>query len=134
MSAIERLNRRAITDELERLLYESMVHGELIQLSLDNSKVYVGLVRSVDPIGPAKHVTLQPLISGGRDAAAGRDVEYTSYYDQVMRKVTAAEPRRRKELLRRFQIVVPLARIVTAAGFDMAAFREFAAHRKPRRQ
>jgi hypothetical protein len=132
MSATERLNRRAITDELERLLYETMVHGELVQLSLDNSKVYVGLVRSVDPIGPAKHVTLQPLVSGGRDAS-GRDVQYTTYYDKVMRTVIAADPRRKQELLRRFQVVVPLGRIVTASGFDMAAFGEFSALRTPAR-
>ena len=128
LAFIERLNRRAITDDLERLLYETMVHGELIQVSLDNNKVYVGIVRSVDPVGPAKHFTMQPFMSGGRDAA-DRDVRYTSFYDRVIRTVTASEPARRAELLRRFQIVVPLARIVTASGFDMAAYREFEAAR-----
>lgn len=124
ISPIERLNRRAITDDLERLLYETMVHGELIQVSLDNNKVYVGIVRSVDPVGPAKHFTMQPLMSGGRDGTA-REVNYTSFYDRIIRIVTDSEPARRVELLRRFQIVVPLSRIVTASGFDMAAYRKF---------
>jgi hypothetical protein len=124
ISPIERLNRRAITDDLERLLYETMVHGELLQVSLDNNKVYVGIVRSVDPVGPAKHFTMQPLMSGGRDGTA-REVNYTSFYDRIIRIVTDSEPARRVELLRRFQIVVPLSRIVTASGFDMAAYREF---------
>lgn len=124
ISPIERLNRRAITDDLERLLYQTMVHGELIQVSLDNNKVYVGIVRSVDPVGAAKHFTMQPLMSGGRDSAA-REVKYTSFYDRIIRKVTDSEPIRSKELLRRFQIVIPLSRIVTASGFDMAAYRQF---------
>lgn len=38
LSPIERLNRRAITDELERLLYEAMVRADSVQVSLDNQK------------------------------------------------------------------------------------------------
>ncbi len=124
ITLVERLIRRSITDDLERVLYEAMVHVEPVQVSLDNSKVYVGIVHSIDPVGPAKHFTMQPLMSGGRDGG-GREVRYTSFYDRIIKTVTAAEPARKIELLRRFQIVVPLGRIVTASGFDMAAFKEF---------
>ena len=132
LSPIERLNRRAITDELERLLYEAMLRADSVQVSLDNQKVYVGIVTSIDPVGPAKHFTLQPLMSGGRNGD-DRDVVYTSFYDKVIQAVQQAAPAQGEALLRRMALVVPIARVVTASGFDFDAFKRFSLARiKPK--
>ena len=134
LSPLEWLNRRSITDELERLLYVAMVRTDPLQVSLDNNKVYVGVVTSIDPVGPAKHFTMQPMMSGGRNSN-DRDVIYTSFYDKIIAQVQNTAPAQREELLRRFSLVVPLARIVTASGFDFDAYKRFAMARaiaKPR--
>lgn len=125
VSAIERLNRRAITDELEGFLYDALLHGELVQVTLDNHKVYVGVVRTLDPIGPAKHFTMQPFMSGGRDAS-NRDVLYTTHYDRITKEAfEAAGVARREQVSKRFRLIFPLARLVSVSGFDLAAYRQF---------
>ncbi|HEY4065406.1 MAG TPA: hypothetical protein VGM74_00790, partial [Burkholderiaceae bacterium] len=49
-SFLDRLNLRAITDQLEKLLAQSLFSASLIQVTLSNSKVYVGSVlESLDP-------------------------------------------------------------------------------------
>jgi hypothetical protein len=61
-SFLDRLNLAAITDQLERLMAESLYLASAVQITLSNSKVCVGVVlQSPDPALPAKHVTIQPL-------------------------------------------------------------------------
>jgi hypothetical protein len=60
-----RANLRTITDPLESLLAHSLLNGELIQVTLNTGKVYVGYVlQAADPDLPTKFIKLQPLMRG----------------------------------------------------------------------
>ena len=126
LTSIQRIHLATIKDSLERLLVRSMCEYAEILVTLDNAKVYVGYVVEFDPVGPARHVTLQPLMSGYRDAAT-REVRYTTFHSQVLREALqelggAAGVR---DMLQSFRIVIPIARITTVSGFDLEAFRRF---------
>lgn len=113
-------NRRAITDELEGLVARALISATPLQLSLSSGKVYVGsAVEALDPSSAAKHVRIQPLMSGQRDSATG-EVTYTTFYDDVVERLQAQEDR-----LRSFQIVIPVDKVVTVSGFDFIAYEDF---------
>lgn len=118
-SFLRALNLAAIKDQLELLLANSLARGTQVLITLSNGKVYVGVVlRAPDPASPLKHFRLQPFMSGYRDPETGR-VKFTTFYGKVLEKpdVNVAS----------FQLVVPVDKVITASGFDLKAYREFAA-------
>ena len=122
------LNLRAITDQLERLLAKSLSSGSLIQVTLSNSKVYVGTVlESLDPTSPAKYFKIQPWMSGHR--AEDGTVEFTTFYDDVLAAFERDETKR--AVVESFQLVIPIDKVLTASGFDVAAYERFLEGRAP---
>jgi hypothetical protein len=121
-SFLSALNLRAITDQLERLITESLVTATPVQITLSNSKVYVGAVlESPDPASPAKYFKIQPWMSGHRSADTGK-VDFNTFYDNVLAGLEADEAERRAAT---FQLVIPIDKVVSASGFDFDAYEQF---------
>lgn len=114
-----RVNRRAITDELESLLARSLIEARAVQLTIGSGKVYVGnVVETLEPSSTLKYVRILPIMSGQRDTSRGT-VDYTTFYDDVI-SLGADE-----ENVRSFELVIPVEQVVTASGFDFDAFERF---------
>jgi hypothetical protein len=115
-------NLRAIKDHLERLLAESLISADPIQITLSNSKVYVGTVlESIDPASPVKYFKIQPLMSGFRSSNDGR-VDFNTFYDNVLAGLDEEETKRRAAT---FQLVIPVDKVVSAGGFDFDTYEQF---------
>lgn len=122
------LNRRAITDEIELLLAEAAPSQSPIQVTLSNSKIYVGtVIESRDPASTLESFRLQPMMSGYRDKDNGT-VEYNTFYSNVLNALGAGT---NSVLARSFQIAIPLDKVVMISGFDLGAFNTFQQTRPP---
>jgi hypothetical protein len=94
------------------LLYYAcrQLEGEQVLLTLENGKVYVGLLVDFtsDPDETEKYLKIVPIMSGHRDPKTFR-VEYTTAY---VRYVDAASKATAQEL------IIPVKQLVTFARFD----------------
>lgn len=123
VSFLDRLNLNAITDQMERLITQSLLNKTLLQVTLSNSKVYVGSVHeSLNPASPAKYFKIQPWLSGQRRSADGR-VDFNTYYDQVLAALESNDPL--GEVAASFQLVIPIDKVVSASGFSLQAYEQF---------
>ncbi len=126
-SLIATINRASITDQFEILLAEALADSKQIQVTLSNQKVYVGWVtRSPNPWSQEKYFRIQPSISGFRSKDDG-EVRFSTFYDELLDRYTN-DPKR----LRAYEIVIPMDKIVSASGFDPAAYVEFQKKRATR--
>jgi hypothetical protein len=122
-SFLDRLNLASITDQMERLITESLINKTLLQVTLNNGKVYVGSVHeSLNPASPAKYFKIQPWMSGQRSSKDGR-VEFNTFYDQVLASVEGGDAM--GEVAASFQLVIPIDKVVTASGFSLEAYERF---------
>jgi hypothetical protein len=118
-----RINLRSITDQFELLLFEAQIDTRQIQVTLSNQKVYTGWVNeSVDPKDPQKYFRLQPSMSGYRSSAT-QEIVFTTFYDKVLSQYLAGDAR--AERLRSYEVVIPIAQVISASGFDPSAYVEF---------
>ncbi len=135
VSAAEEKAINAHGTGLERLFWEATEpsHPQLVQLTLDDAKVYVGWIQrtSPNPRSPDGFVRLLPVRSGFRNSE--RRVEYTTLYENIYLQmldddqITAVEA----EFLNSFLKVIPLSRIVSAGIFSPSAHKLFAQQGKP---
>ncbi len=126
-SLISAINDASITDQFERLLAEALRASRQIQVTLSNQKVYIGWVtRSPNPHGQEKYFRIQPSMSGYRSKDDG-EVQLTTFYDDILERFRDDRAR-----LRSYEIVIPIDKIVSASGFDLAAYVEFQAHGRAR--
>lgn len=121
-SFLDRLNLAAITDQLEWLLAKSLFSASLIQVTLSNSKVYVGSVlESLDPRSPAKYFKIQPWMSGYRDDDG--TVQFNTFYDDIL--AAFEQDASKRAAVETFQLVIPIDKVLTASGFDVDAYESF---------
>lgn len=120
-------NRRAVKDQLELLIFDSVLSKEPIQVTLSNAKVYVGSVlESLDPASQAKHMKLQPIMSGYRRDDNGK-VDFNTFYEDVLADLSDAVAKARAAT---FQLIIPIDKVVTASGFDFEAWQQFEIRRE----
>ena len=116
-------------DELELLLFRSLVHKMLVMATLGSGKVYVGFVtRSLPPDVERRYLRLLPVASGYRDGQTQR-VEFTTLYEEVRQQAEDVGSPLYGLLDQDFEIVVPLREIVTINLFDFVAYEAFNAPR-----
>ena len=123
---------RAINESgtgLERLFWDatSPENPRLVQVSLDDGKVYVGWIQrtSTNPRSPDGFVRVLPIRSGYRDEM--RRVQFTTFYESVFSKMIEDGEINDDEAktLQDFLKVIPLSRIVSAGIFDPTAYKLF---------
>jgi hypothetical protein len=117
--------RRCIQDtgnELERLMETSFSKPQLIQLTLKNDKVYVGMVQSLPIPQHSNYVSLWPAFSGYRTKETKELRLTTTYLDVYAEYVQAGKATDVKTIAR---IVVKIDEILTANTFDMEMYDKF---------
>ncbi len=113
----------AMDDSLSKLLLESMMSWNAVQLTLSSRKVYVGisvgqLVR--DDFSKHDYIELIPLISGYRDKDT-LDLTLTCNYEEFYESWGQIADDTWSERLTSFRVVIPLSEIKSAAFFDPSA-------------
>lgn len=106
-------------DDIDSICSEAITNFKLISISLDNRKVYIGLV--FDSLEPDKegYLTILPFYSGHRDIENLEMVlvkKYTSVYNLLERLNDQPPGQEDEELesqLKDYRIVIPRERIAT---------------------
>ena len=109
-------------DFIELLIADSIESQELVELSLRNRKVYIGLALA-GGIGKsvAGDVMLIPMNSGYRDKDT-RELKITTHYAAVIKQSLEKQPALSDE---DFRIVIPMSEIVSARLFFPEAYELF---------
>lgn len=123
--AIRTLIMKRDADALERLLYRAWEDQGLVQLTLDNEKVYVGLVAWTPPNPNAKdaYICIVPMLSGYRDPAF-KTLHFTTSYTDVYADLASATDGDDMDMSA-FLKVIPISKIYLASLFDAAAYERF---------
>ena len=112
-------------DELELLLFRSLVHKMLVMATLSSGKVYVGFVtRSLPPDVERRYLRLLPVASGYRDGA-DRQVRFTTLYEEVRQQAGDVGSPLYGLLDQDFEIVIPVREVVSVNLFDFVAYEAF---------
>lgn len=120
-----RVKRREVAadagDRIGLLAEDSITSGELMEVSLENDKCYVGApIESTIGTRAEGDLVLIPFASGYRDAAT-RSLKFDVFYTEITERYEQDGQGSKEQ----FRIVIPLRRIVSARGFDPALFHSF---------
>lgn len=121
-------------DDFELLLYRAITNDDLIQVTMENKKVYVGfVVRGFRPTEERKHLRILPVISGYRGAKG--KVHHTTQYEDIYDNIS--ENKTQEELIAiaaDFEIILPVADIKSAHIYIPDVFKEFSRAEKKIKQ
>lgn len=108
--------------ELLSLLQNAAQHSAPVMLTMDNRKVYVGLVQA-PPAPKYPYTRILPTVSGFRDDGTMR-VTFSTQYAPVYQEIEDSVKDRDEaaELIGRFCIVLPVDRICSANLFDNTTY------------
>lgn len=113
---------REVGNELEVLLSESCLEGSLVQITLKNSKVYVGWVEVLPEPSACPYIHLIPFLSGFRDAKRVLHIttDYSPVYNELIKKgkIKAINDSN-------VNIIIQSNQIISAAKFDFDIFEKF---------
>ena len=111
---------QAISDRLEYFIYHQSTIGGLVQVTLTNSKVYVGnVVKLKNADQTLKSFGILLLMSGYRNSADGT-VTHNTFYDESLKENFSTID---------FLIVIPINTVVTIGPFDLGAYDKFSAEK-----
>jgi hypothetical protein len=111
-------------NDLLRLFDNALRESQLVSITLDNRKVYVGYIVTAPNLRTEDaYIALLPMISGYRDAGT-LEIKFISLYDELYAN---------EEMdANRFRVAVPVASIKMASLFDPEIYAKFADHREKR--
>jgi hypothetical protein len=109
-------------DELEQMFRDSVVNGQLIQLTLKNEKVYLGLVEKIPEPKKTNYVVLLPFYSGYRDRDT-KEMKLTTDYALVSGLFANEEV---ADWVDAFKVVIKQDEILTAQPHDPDIYLAFA--------
>lgn len=117
--------RRGYTSALQKLIFQSTAHGELLMITMQSGKVYICRVAWIPPNPRAKETFLNiwPVKSGYRDPTT-HEVTLRTDYESVRKRI-------HKTHWARFQKVIRLDDVASANFFDEKYFKQFT-KQKPR--
>lgn len=96
-----------------------------VSVTLRNRKVYVGfVVRTFDPAYDRKYVIILPTMSGYR-AEPTHTMTFDTDYTRVYQALLAEDESRLVRGVEDFQVVIPVAEVVSANLFDWEAYLRF---------
>lgn len=108
-------------DDLEILLKDCMLKGLLVQTTLKNNKVYIGLVESVKPPNEEKFVKIVPLMSGYRKSENKKLKLTTDYFDAF--DLYKSSPLKSNNFS--MEIILNKSEILSANVFDLEIYEAF---------
>ncbi|MEA9911555.1 hypothetical protein VDG39_02150 [Xanthomonas campestris pv. raphani] len=108
-------SRHGAIDAIESLAIKCEEDGTLVALTLDNSKVYTGLLQEfTGPRVGKDWVAMTPVASGFRDDTGS--LTLTTFYDIKLPDDTSMEI---------FQVVVSMKQLISAQAFDLELYKRF---------
>lgn len=113
-------------DDFELLLMRALVNDDLIQVTMENGKVYVGFViRGFQAKEERKYLRILPIYSGHRGESG--KVKHTTPYGVVIENMTEniGDEQARLKLVTDFELVLPVSDIKSAHIFNNEAWDEF---------
>ena len=122
-ASLIRARERAVQrvgNHLTKLFFAAAVTSQAVNLTMRHGKVYVGWITKLPTLDPdEEYVRLLPMISGYRDRYT-REVRFTTdypygEYDEPTSPVDGEE----------FQVVLPIAKILSARLFDEEVYERF---------
>lgn len=120
--------RRAIeewNDYLEILLRDVAEDTTQFAVTLRNGKVYIGFaLRPFDPAYERRYIVILPTISGYRHTET-HVLTFTTDYTAVYQQLIADNAKHAVDGFGDFEIIIPVAEIVSASRFDWDAYRKF---------
>lgn len=116
---------RAWNDYLEELIDQALEETRQISVTLKNGKVYVGfVVKAFDPAYDRKYMVILPLLSGFR-AETTHELTLNTDYTRVYQELMGEDETRLVRGVGDFQVVIPIAEILSANLFDPDAYQRF---------
>jgi len=114
---------RAIrSNEFEMLIAAAARRVIPIAVTMENNKVYVGLLSETPPPSQQrKSLTILPLMSGFRRADTS-EIKFTTYYNLIYKKLDKISP---NLTIDDFSIVLPIDKIQSVNMFDVVVYEEF---------
>ena len=114
-----RLRERAVDrygNDIQRLLQEALSENKLVSITLDNRKIYIGLVSFAPTLAPnATHFSVIPFLSGYRDSSS---LEVTFTTDYVEAYDAGEDPDQ-------FRVALGLKDVKMASFFDPDVYPRF---------
>ena len=109
------------SDPLEMLLLEALITEKSISITLQNHKVYVGIITKLfNPITPLKYINILPILSGYRDPTTKKlylPLNYQNVYSKIIKdKATIS--------IEDFQIIISVSEIISVNVFDWDIYKE----------
>lgn len=124
------LSKAIESDEFESLLHRVIRKNIPICITMDNSKVYVGIVKNTTkPDQTRRAISIWPYMSGFRAKDTGK-MEFTTYYDKIYDKIQeemGKVPANAKIKVKpeEFEIVIPTDKIASISIFDLDVWELF---------
>ena len=109
-------------DLVELLIAESIQQRKLVELSLRSGKSYIGLARESGIMSHGESdIALVPIISGYRHKDT-QELKITFNYAPMIRKSLNNQSTASKLQFDDFQIIIPMAEIISARIFDLDVY------------
>ncbi len=100
------------SDDFDAVLLEAINNYELIAISMENRKIYVGYVYStLEPKAKNSHLTILPVLSGYRERETLQFI-ISARYEAVIKSIREIDSVGASEMLQRYTLSVPRSRIV----------------------
>ncbi len=120
-------------DQLQQLFYESAIEKMLVQINLEDNKVYIGWIRSLPPAteSAAGYFLILPLKSGYRDEKS-RELVLTTDYSGVLIELnqTSSDAADLNDKLELYYKVIRTSCISLASRFNSEEFDKFSHNRQ----
>jgi hypothetical protein len=108
-------------DEIEQLFKDSAITGELMQITLNNNKVYIGFTDILPEPKKTNYLKITPVMSGYRDSET-KELTITTEYFKVLKIYTSDCP---KFDIYDIDITLKQDEILTASIYDQNVFNLF---------
>lgn len=111
-------------DPIELLLLDALIREYLVQVTLQNGKVYVGYITN-NPFSikdELNSILMIPYISGYRDNSNHR-IEFTTDYTAAYEEITQNKGKFSSQI-QDFQLAIAYSQIISLNQFDMEIYQE----------
>ena len=117
-------------EDVELLILDSLRNGALVEVTLENRKVYIGMaVNSGVGKGPDADAAIFPYFSGHRDEKT-LELQIDTSYEPIISQHVSRQADGffdLEEQIERFRVVIPISRVVSARPFEQEVFDDFVA-------
>jgi hypothetical protein len=113
-----------VGDEIETLFKRSAEEGVLMQITLNNGKVYIGFCEIIPIPQKTNFLTLTPMLSGYRDSETKKMTITTDYFEVVSQYIAGLDANN-SDVTLNTDIIIKQDEILTANIYEQEIFDMF---------